>query len=107
MLWLNSFIDWVSDPDNVSELAPSVVIILCTIALIITISASIRIRGKRIVRAIDDADYPVNHAAHGSSQYAAGTGPRRTGSIPVQQLPTPAAHAYARASSLDNDPLNQ
>jgi hypothetical protein len=144
MIWLDEFLLWVTDPNNVSEIIPSAVVLLCTIGLIITVSVSVRRASNRIVRAINGETPRSGQKStrrdrrDRRDRVPQTTGPLRTGSVPVEpqsassaqpltpppalgptpasrsvaapQLPStppPSAQAFARASALDNDPLNQ
>lgn len=143
MSWLDAFTSWVTDPNNVSGLVPTVVVLLCTIALIITVAVSVRRASIRIERAVNGESNRSEHRAtrrdrsDRRDRSEPTTGPLRTGNAPVQTSPAaapaaapaaepapapaqthvaapagpltppPSAQAFARASALDNDPLNQ
>ena len=143
MSWLDAFTSWVTDPNNISGLVPSVVVLLCTIALIITVSVSVRRASIRIERAVNGETYRYDQKStrrersDRRDRSESTTGPLRTGNAPVQTAPAtaptaapaaepapspaqthvaapaepltppPSAQAFARASALDNDPLNQ
>lgn len=97
MSWFEAFVAWLTDPANIGESAPLIATVVCTFALIITITASARFVAKKVTRSIDDADLSGyssrsqrRYGGSGVQRSAPSSGPLRTGSI-----------------ALDLDPINQ
>ncbi|MEN9752065.1 MAG: hypothetical protein RLZZ600_1112 [Actinomycetota bacterium] len=96
MSWLDAFTSWVGDPNNISEIVPSIVIVLCTVALIITVSVSVRRASRRIERAINGESTryaqpsPRRDRSERRDRTETTTGPLRTGNAPVQTAPAAA-----------------